>query len=246
MEFDGPADSPLSARLQSSRRQIVFWSLVPGPSGTKDQGPSTTDQGRPLVVRWLLETVLPKSHIKLRSRKSETSRCFGLVPTCIAHHLLDGSTLDDRQIGRGYGQRRPLGRERQVLWRNQSTLGQDGCALERVSKLANVAGPIVAQKRILRVSRQTRGRPTHRPADLRQERPAPRGDVPPPHAQRRDGDIEHLETIVQVFAKVPPLHRLAEIAVRGGYDPNVGAQRTGAAEALELALLQHAQEFRLR
>jgi hypothetical protein len=50
---------------------------------------------------------------------------------------------------------------------------------------------------------------------------------------------------VQIFTKYPAFDRFPEIAIRGGDDADVCLQHSVAAEALELALLEHAQELRL-
>ena len=58
-------------------------------------------------------------------------------------------------------------------------------------------------------------------------------------------DLEDAETVVEVLAKRLPRDRRRQIAVGCRDDADVGAQRARAAEALELALLQHAQELGL-
>src|SRR5581483_2902024 len=65
-------------------------------------------------------------------------------------------------------------------------------------------------------------------------------------AQRRKPDVEHLEAIEEILAKVAAFDRLAQIAVRRSDDAHVGFDDPRAAQPLELALLQHAQELRLR
>ena len=59
-------------------------------------------------------------------------------------------------------------------------------------------------------------------------------------------DLEHVEAVVEVLAKLPLLERGLEVAVGGGDDAHVGLQSAGTADALELALLEDAQELRLQ
>ena len=59
-------------------------------------------------------------------------------------------------------------------------------------------------------------------------------------------DVEDLQPIEQILAKVATLHRLPQIAVGRGHDADVRLEQPGAAEPLELALLQDAQELGLR
>src|ERR1700674_3639061 len=53
--------------------------------------------------------------------------------------------------------------------RDASTLTQDGRALKRVVKLADVARPLVAQQHLARFWRKTRGRAPRRSAEFLQE-----------------------------------------------------------------------------
>ena len=59
-------------------------------------------------------------------------------------------------------------------------------------------------------------------------------------------DVEHVQTIVEVGAELALRHRIVQVPVGGGDHAHVGVDRARAAQAHELALLQHAQELRLR
>src|SRR5438552_15778575 len=72
-----------------------------------------------------------------------------------------------------------------------------------------------------------------------------REDVARPFAQRRDGQRDDFQPVVQVFAKAAVPDGRRQIAVRRGNESNVGALRAVAAQALVLALLQHAQQLGL-
>ncbi|OGL00334.1 MAG: hypothetical protein A3E31_01655 [Candidatus Rokubacteria bacterium RIFCSPHIGHO2_12_FULL_73_22] len=65
-------------------------------------------------------------------------------------------------------------------------------------------------------------------------------------AERRHVDRDHVEPVVEVLAEALLPHHLREVLVRGSHDAHVHAQRSRAAEPLELALLEHAQDLRLR
>ena len=64
--------------------------------------------------------------------------------------------------------------------------------------------------------------------------------------KRRQADVEHLQPVEQILAKITALDRLPQIAVGRGNDPDVGLQQPRPAEPLKLPLLQDAQELRLR
>ncbi len=84
------------------------------------------------------------------------------------------------------------------------------------------------------------------PANLAEERLAQRQHVLAPFAQRRQLDREHVQAIEQVLAELPELNRLVQVAIGRRDDAGVGLEHARAAETLEFALLQHAQELRLR
>ena len=67
-----------------------------------------------------------------------------------------------------------------------------------------------------------------------------------PLAQRRQRHREDGQPVVEILAEPPARHHLAQIAVGRGDDAHVDAHGLAAADPLELALLQHAQELDLR
>src|SRR5947199_180246 len=67
-----------------------------------------------------------------------------------------------------------------------------------------------------------------------------------PLAQRRQQDRDDVQPVVQVLAEAPRLHFGLEVLVGGGEDADVDLEGAVAAHPLELALLEHAQDLRLR
>ena len=65
-------------------------------------------------------------------------------------------------------------------------------------------------------------------------------------AQRRDVQREHGEPVVEVGAEAAAVHLALEVAVGGGDDAHVDACARSRADALDLALLQRAQQLRLQ
>ena len=65
-------------------------------------------------------------------------------------------------------------------------------------------------------------------------------------AQRRQLDRDDVQPVEQVLAELAFLHHLAQVDVGRGDDPDVDLDRLHAAEAREVALLDHAQQLRLR
>ena len=67
-----------------------------------------------------------------------------------------------------------------------------------------------------------------------------------PFAQRRDFQVHDIEAEQQILAERAVAHRFGEIAVRGGDDADVDRHRPGAADAVDDALLDGAQQLGLQ
>src|SRR5262249_16189989 len=80
---------------------------------------------------------------------------------------------------------------------------------------------------------------------LRKEVPLQRQDVLGPLAQRRNRDRDDVEPIEEVLAELALFHHRLERAVRGGDDPDVDLDVPRAADTLEHAFLQAAEQLRL-
>src|SRR5712664_3191986 len=65
-------------------------------------------------------------------------------------------------------------------------------------------------------------------------------------AQRRYLDREHRQPVIQVGAEIPFPDFLAQVAVSGGNHPGTGETLLRLADALELAVLEHAQKLGLQ
>src|SRR5271157_2673317 len=64
-------------------------------------------------------------------------------------------------------------------------------------------------------------------------------------AQGWDIDGDHVEPVVEVFAKGSFFERGAQVAVGGGDEAHVDLDGARATQTLEFALLQHAEKFDL-
>ena len=119
-------------------------------------------------------------------------------------------------------------------------------ALDDVLELAHVARPVVARRALEKRRRDARERLAELAPGLGEEVADEQRDVLAPLAQRRHGHREDVEPIVEIGPELAGRGAAAQVAVRRSDQPHVGAQRARAADALELLLLQHAQQLRLR
>jgi hypothetical protein len=65
-------------------------------------------------------------------------------------------------------------------------------------------------------------------------------------AKRWDVDWNHVQSIEQILAELSVGDQSRQVAVGGGNDSHVHLDRVRVADALELALLQHPQQFHLQ
>ena len=65
-------------------------------------------------------------------------------------------------------------------------------------------------------------------------------------AQGRERNRENVQPVIKISAKFSLLYHVPQILIRGGDNTYVDLQRAAAAQALELLLLENAQQFRLQ
>ena len=76
--------------------------------------------------------------------------------------------------------------------------------------------------------------------------PGERRDVVLPLAQRRQAHAHDVEAMQEVLAEEPQPHALLEILVRGGDHADIRLLRSVAADAVVLAVGEHAQQAHLQ
>src|SRR6185312_3533406 len=118
-------------------------------------------------------------------------------------------------------------------------------ALDQIAELTHVPRPRVRHEQLHRVGRDAAERPVVLARELLHEQTDEHRDVVRAFAERRQIDAENVQAIKQVGAEASLFHELAERLVRGGDDAHVDADRYGAADAHELALLEHAEQLDL-
>ena len=217
----------------------------------------------------VLEPVLPQPVVQGRAVDTKGTRREGDIPLRVVDRgddlgaLLVGQALVQRAraVAPGdagprarRGRRRRCGRRRrgtgppaelQVGGGQLGAARQDHRALDDVLELAHVARPGIRRQR----RQRARVDAAHALADglrvLLDEVLAQHGDVAGPIAQRRQRDRKDVEAVVEILAELAGGDLLLEIPVRRRDHAHVDLDRLGAADALELALLQHAQQLDL-
>ena len=150
-----------------------------------------------------------------------------------------------RRVARRRRSLGPAELRREVLDLDRLARAERDRVFQRVLELADVSGPGAGLQHVQRVGRETQ-RPARAAADVREEVLGDEGDVLRPLAQRRKVDRDDAQAVVEVLAEAPRPDHLQEILVRRGDDPRVHHARRALADALELPLLQDAQELHLQ
>ena len=133
---------------------------------------------------------------------------------------------------------------RQVFGLDHGAAGGDRRLLERVLELAHVARPVVAQEPRKRLPRERlHGKVLL--GHLVEEMIDEERNIFQPLAQGGHFDRNDVEPVEEIFAKPAGGDGLGENHVGGGDDAAIGLDRVGAADALESAVLEHAQQLGL-
>src|SRR5262245_17114241 len=121
--------------------------------------------------------------------------------------------------------------------------GDDHRALGRRFKLAHVAGPGVTFERLQDLGRDLVGdRPPVLIVVFADEVLGERQDVFLAVAQRRQVNVDDVQTIKEVFAEIAGPDGALEVGICRGDDPNVDLVRLRVSERGEFAFLDHAQQ----
>ena len=133
-----------------------------------------------------------------------------------------------------------------VLGLDVRAAGEESTALDRVLERTHVARPRVGLDR----GDGLIGEPAQIVAagSLREhaaEVPCKEPEIAHALAERRELDVNHVQSVVEVLAEAARLHLGLEVAVRRGDDADVALRRAGLSEGRVLALLEQAEELHL-
>src|SRR4029450_11048223 len=103
--------------------------------------------------------------------------------------------------------------ERQMSGVDERAFTQNRCPLQHVAELSHVSRPVILEKGLSCLARETSRGPADRSADFLEKRLAQRHDVGRTIPQRRNLDVEHAEPVEQVLAKGSALDGLPGIGV---------------------------------
>ena len=123
---------------------------------------------------------------------------------------------------------------------------EDHCALDDVLQLPDVARPRIVHQGLHDGGRDGLDPPAHPPGELLSEMADQPRDVVTAFSQRRQHDREDVQAVVEVFAEAAVGDHSRQVAVRGRHQAHVHLDRLRAAQALELLLLQHAEQLGLQ
>lgn len=124
-------------------------------------------------------------------------------------------------------------------------IGQQQKALHDVAQLADIARPGIALQFLDGVLGEGLGLPSVLFGHARGEVRGEGGNVLNALAERRQEERKNVNAVVEILAESAAFHEVVEVAVRGDDGADVDGDGAVAADALDLAFLQHAKEFGL-
>jgi len=166
----------------------------------------------------------------------------------LAHGVLERAGAPGRRRGGGRGGHRRRARHRGQAKRlgGDLALGREQRdPLHEVRELPHVARPRVGPERGERPRGESLGRHPVVRARARQEVLGEPHDVLAAVPERRQGEREHREAVVEVLAEAPLADRPAQVLVGRGEHPHVDRLVPRAAEPAHAALLERLQELGL-
>ena len=119
-------------------------------------------------------------------------------------------------------------------------------AAAQIDELAHVAGPAVLDEPRLRFRVEPLGLDAQLVRCALEVMIEQLRDIFTPRAQRRQLDADDVQPVIEVLAELAVAHALLEIPVRRGDHAHIDPQRRLAADPVELAFGQHAQQPRLQ
>ncbi len=147
------------------------------------------------------------------------------------------------------GGSRPLRRRHPQLGHGRKEyrpLGQDHRAFDEILQFPNITRPTPR----LEFADQLFGNGlyllAHPTGELLHEILRQNGNVAGPLAQRRDAYGEDIQPVKKITAKLPFVYGLGEIAIGRGHQTYIDSNGFGAAQALELLILQNPQQLGLQ
>jgi hypothetical protein len=134
----------------------------------------------------------------------------------------------------------------QVAGGDLRTGGEQQRLVDGRLQLPHVALPLVRHAGSQRIAGQGLHRAPEAHRRVPEEPVDQRGNVLAPLDERGNGERDHAQPVVQILAEAPGAHRGLQVLVGGGEHAHVDPDRLVAADALDLPLLERAQQLRLR
>ena len=154
----------------------------------------------------------------------------------------------NRRASQGHTRSR-RGRARRALFQlalgHPAAIGQDARAFDHVAQFADVAFPGAAHELVFSRGCQAEERFAQAAGGFAHERRHEVGDVFAPLAQRRHGQLHHVDAVIQVAAEPLGGDLGQQIAVGRGQHVHVHPARRGGADALDFAGFEDAQQLGL-
>src|SRR5678815_2454724 len=137
------------------------------------------------------------------------------------------------------------GVQTQILVSNPAVFSHDGRSLNAVLKLANIARPTMRLNHLKRPGREHQILLMPRCLPL-EKCLGKQNAVPIALAERWYGNVDNIQTIVEVLSEPPFSHCPRQIDIRRCQNPGVYRSESAAADSFDLAFLKEAQKFYLQ
>src|SRR6266852_4143710 len=145
----------------------------------------------------------------------------------------------------GHG-RRLRGGLRKIGKAELVALAHDNGAINRVLKLADIAGPLKLRQVSHGLAADAGDGAIFLGAESREKMSQQMRDVLAAHPQRRNRQRQHMQAIEKILAEMAAFDALQQLAVGRGDDADVDLHRLAPANRLDRAFLERAKQLYLR
>ncbi len=133
----------------------------------------------------------------------------------------------------------------QIFGRDDVLAAAHKGVLQQVFQLAHVAGPGVVEKHLLDFRGNALDLSVEFAVEIAPEVLHQQGDVVPALLQRRHVDLDHFQTVVEIFAELSAGNPFLQITVGGGHQTHIDLDGRRLTDPLKFHVLDHPQQPQL-
>ena len=135
---------------------------------------------------------------------------------------------------------------RQVFRQDGAGKSQHQGTLDHVFKFPDVSAPVITAQNVLDIGREVDFSARECFCVTRNKMIGEKGHIFQPFPERRHVNMDDVEAVIQVFAKLLQVHHVFQVLIGCGNDPDINGDRVFPTYPVEFIVLQDAEDFGLQ